>query len=116
MIENSKKIAVIIRHLNLGRWYLELINDQSAACSFSTKINILESPCPNACSGNGHSVTASVFALLVSVVITALSEHVLLFVLAMASGPILPAVSDTENKQAVLVVNVTKDGRAIGAK
>ena len=62
------------------------------------------------------AVTASVLALLVSVVMTVLLEHVLLFVLAMVSGPILPAVSDTENKQAVLVVNVTKDGRAIGAK
>ena len=40
----------------------------------------------------------------------------LLFVLAMAFDPILPAASDTENKQALLVVNVTKDGRAIGAK
>ena len=45
-----------------------------------------------------------------------LLEHVLLLVPAMASGPILPAISDTENRQAVLVVNVTKDGRAICAK
>ena len=53
IFKDGRYESIVTRHLNPGRWYLGLLNDQSESCTFDVSIRILSSSCSNSCNGNG---------------------------------------------------------------